>query len=242
MRKSKDKDVNIIGGYSAAEAIKRARSRMRSHTNPKPEKRETSEPEPKHKKIRPDERRTRFGRTALPSRNQIVCYECGYAFTLPGSIHETYCPKCRKFLDRSDYTITRETTESTRTVGSVSIEENAVLKDVSVIARNITVSGDAARATLRASDTLQINKNARFDITRLRMSNLVIGTGADITIERNVSCQNLEIRGCLRSNIMCDGTAKMSAGAVFVGRLYSRGLVIEDGTRLQAELHATPSL
>ncbi len=239
MRKSKSKDVSFIGGYSAAKAIKRARSHAGSHAPAvQGAQQKASGSAQKQEKPQPERRKARIGSTAIPSRTEVVCYECGYTFTLQGSAQKAYCAKCRNFLDRSDHTISQETTESTRTVGAVLIEKNAVLKDVSIVARNIALSGDAALATLQASDTLQLNKHARFDITRIQMTNLSIGAGADITIDRSISCGNLEILGRLKADIKCTGITRISSNGVFVGRLNSHRLIIEDGARLEADLHA----
>ena len=42
---------------------------------------------------------------AVPTKQLIECYECGYRFQLHGRVPKTNCNKCRTMLDLSDHTI-----------------------------------------------------------------------------------------------------------------------------------------
>src|SRR5258705_12297469 len=56
---------------------------------------------------------------AVPSKQLIECYECGYRFQLHGRVPKTNCNKCRATLELPDHTIENRSSGSLNTAGAI---------------------------------------------------------------------------------------------------------------------------
>jgi hypothetical protein len=53
-----------------------------------------------------------IGKTTMPTRHEVVCYECGFFFQMTGRPKSTFCPKCKANLTFSDLSIETAWSES----------------------------------------------------------------------------------------------------------------------------------
>ncbi|MBN2300878.1 MAG: polymer-forming cytoskeletal protein, partial [Lentisphaerae bacterium] len=178
---------------------------------------------------------SRIGKTIVPMRFEIICYECEYVFVLTGHIHETMCPRCHHMLTVSNKTIHGEWSGTDKTIGSIEIAEDAVLKNTTLIGGDIIIAGDARDADIRATRKLELRSKAQFDMTRIIAKDLLIGNGSRFSLARPLNCRNLDVQGELKATISASGAVFIRNSGFFRGELHCRSLVIEEGGRMKAK-------
>ena len=186
------------------------------------------------------ERAARIGRTALPPKNEIFCYECGYAFQATGRVHALLCPKCKKTLDQADYTIDAECTEPVRTTGNIRLGVGGILKAGALIARDITLAGRIEGGTVKASRGLEVESTAVYDPDLLAAQDLTVAAGAVCRFKGKRLFRRIEVFGELEGHFAASGCVTVHAGGHLKGRLHGPHLVVEDGGGLTAELEIAP--
>jgi len=202
---------------------------------PPPEKPPDPTPPPESK-----ERAARIGRTALPPKNEIFCYECGYSFQATGRVHALLCPKCKKTLDQADYTIDAECAESVRTTGNIRLAAGGVLKSGALIARDIVLAGRIEGGTVKATRRIEIEPAAVYDPDLLAAQDLTVAAGAECRFKGKRLFRHIDVRGVLDGHFAASGGVTVHAGGHLKGRLQGPHLVVEEGGGLTAELEITP--
>jgi cytoskeletal protein CcmA (bactofilin family) len=178
----------------------------------------------------------RIGHTVMPAKYEIWCYECEYTFTMQGRIQDTYCPKCRKPLKVADYTIDKEWKKNIKTIGVLTINQGGVVRDATLIAREIILAGDIEGATVRACRRLELRAGAKFDIKAIELQDLHVASEARISIRRRVVCRNVQVDGTLRAKAYLDGCLTVAEGGSFRGEYHGPRLRVEDGGSLKARI------
>lgn len=221
-----------VDGLSLVRAIRHAREA--GHEPP------SSTLPPTEKKHEPladgKEREARIGRTALPPKNEIHCYECGYAFQQTGRLTTLLCPKCRKKLDQADYTIESECTESVRTTGNIRLAAGAVLKSGALVARDIVLAGKVEGGTVKAHRRLTIEAGASFDPDLLSAQELSVEAGATFEFSGKRNFRSLEIGGEVEGDVVVSGLIHVRAGGHLKGRVQGAHLRVEEGGGLTADV------
>lgn len=231
--------VGVIDGFTSVQAVRRAGRRSKgSRTRPSRSKLPAVEakPEKKEKKKIRSKPATRIGHTVIPAKHEIVCYECGYTFTLQGRIHKPLCPKCHEFLDMTDHTIDSEWTKTIKTIGTVELKAEGVLKGAELIARDVILAGDAKDGAIRACRRLELCPGARFDIANVRMRDLVIRSGGKFTLRRKIVCRDLEIEGNFNARVYTEGIVTVKTGGFLLGEVHGPHLIVEEGGGLKAKV------
>jgi cytoskeletal protein CcmA (bactofilin family) len=224
----------VIDGFSSVQAVRRGRSKSTgARTRPS----RTSLPvTDSDRKIEQPRLASRIGHTVIPDKHEIVCYECGYKFVFQGRLRDTFCPKCKTELEVQDHAIDGEWSGKIRTIGTVEIKPEAVLKEAEITARNLVLYGNAKDATIRVQGRLEVHKGAQFDMARIRINDLVIKPGGRFTLTRRIVCRNLEIEGALTATVYTEGTAVIRDGGFLKGELHGPSLILEAGGRLKAKI------
>jgi cytoskeletal protein CcmA (bactofilin family) len=179
---------------------------------------------------------SRIGRTAMPERRELLCYECGYAFTVQGKIHHPICPKCHRTLRVDNVTLNDAWEGTIKTIGNVEIREGCVITSGSITARDVILAGNAEQADLQVNHCLELCAHARFDQSRTTARDVLIRAGARIRMTRKLACRNVEIAGELRAQLAVEGLLRIRPGGVLRGKATSRHLVVDDGGGLIAEV------
>jgi len=179
----------------------------------------------------------KIGHTALPPRFEVVCYECDYAFTLQGHMHETFCPKCHKSLEIKDFTIASECTEPVKTIGDVTIAKGAIIKTTLITGKDIIISGDARGTFLKAYRTIELQRGAKFELEKTRIKNLKIKSGR-FTFRQKISCRNLEVEGKVKLTAYIDEVTHIMPKGILEGEIHTPHLIVEDGAILNAKVIA----
>ena len=234
------KHANMIEGVAAIQALRR------SGAAGVPRRPAESAParSPAKKKTGPDgtaERRpAHIGRTALPDKFHLICYNCSYGFTLSGRIPEkTICPKCRKTLVTHDYTIDGAWDQPLQTVGTVTVNPKAVLSDNDIVARRLIVAGDARKARLQCQH-LEMGGNGKLDLRRAAFQDLTVLAKARTSLSLPIACRSVTVQGKLTAKIRAEKVVVGHGGHVR-GEIHTPRLELEDGAALAATLRIVPS-
>jgi cytoskeletal protein CcmA (bactofilin family) len=172
---------------------------------------------------------------AVPTKQLIECYECGYRFQLHGRVPKTNCNKCRATIDLSDHTIDEPWTGALKTGGAVRVTAEGVIEAGSIIANDFILEGTVQAGIVRAMRKLELRSGARFSEHNLQAPDLVIAAGATIALIEPAEYRDVEIAGTLRANLHASGVVAIRTGGSFEGQLHTRRLVVEDGGGLLAE-------
>ena len=239
MAAKKKKVPQIIDGFSSVQAVKRsgkgAAPRTRASSTRLP-----AQPEPRASKSTEGE--ARIGHTAVPVTHELVCYQCDYAFKIRGHIHYTFCPKCKKQLDMGDHTVDGRLSIDVKTMGNIEVKPDAVLDNVTLVAQNIVLAGDARLATLQATRRLELRPGAKVDLKTVSARDFLVGPDMTFSTRRKLRCRQLEVGGTLRANVQAEEVAVLRATAAFSGELYCARLEVEDGARISAALYLGPNV
>ena len=235
------KGPKIIDGFASVQAVRRGTGRKARPPAGKAKAKstagKTSEPatttsQAKKKPVPP----SRAKRTALPSRHEIVCYDCGYTFTMPGQMRDTYCPKCRTTIVVSDITIDEEWTGSVKTMGTITLTPSGCLKEANLTAGDMIVEGNAEDGTINVCRTLELRKGARFDPTRVTVNDIRIRQGCRLALKVAVACQTLHVEGQLKGEVRTGKTVTVHPGGMLQGKIHTACLQVEKGGGLKAQL------
>ncbi len=177
-----------------------------------------------------------IGTTAMPTRHELVCYSCGYAFTVTGRLEKLFCSKCRTQLETGSVRIEGNWSEDVKTVGVVEILPQAVVKGATLTGTDIRIAGDVTDATLKPTRRLELADGAQVPLAVLRDQDLWICEGAELRMDGPVYCRNIEIYGLLRADLYPSGSVTIKPGGCLSGSLQSAHLIVEDGGGLLADV------
>ena len=227
----------VIDGFTSVQAVRRTgKGSSVARTRPSRTKLPATQTD-KRKKKPPVTRATRIGHTVMPAKYEIVCYECEYAFTVQGRIqNSTFCPKCRKRLRYSDHVVDSVWTEDLKTIGTIEVKPEGVIRNADLVAREIILAGRIENSRVRVTCRLEICSGAKIDLRTVELRNLLIRAGAQFSIRRKLVCNNLEVAGTLRSRAFVEEQAVIKRGGHLLGEIHSPSLIVEEGGGLSADV------
>ena len=180
--------------------------------------------------------RKSFGRTVMPTQNEIVCYACGFEFVMRGRAESTQCPKCGARLSLKDETVTGACPDEIITAGKVRLTKSAILDGGQITANDIIVEGTVKSGTLRAYQTLELGPGAAIPEDMIQTKNLRIAAEASFDFARDLEFHDVDVFGELKANLKATGRVVVHAGGHLLGKLESEHLIVEDGAGLNADL------
>lgn len=184
--------------------------------------------------------RARIGKTAIPTKYEYVCYECGYRFTIAGKVRTLYCAKCRTVLNQADYTIDDRHDVSIVTAGTVRITPQGTWAGGTLTARDVILEGTHEGGSIKACHRLEIAPGAVFNLAGLEAEDLLVQDGAEIRTEGPVAFRNVILKGIMDAELEASGLVSIHAGGHFKGKLVAGHLNMEDGGGLTAEVRLEP--
>lgn len=209
---AKYQKTNTVDGYAALKAAARA-----AHAQPK------SPVAP------PRAEAVHVGRTVVPPKHVIQCYECGYTFQLHGKASSTNCSKCRVILDISDHAITGPWSKSLKTAGHIRIAADARIDGGELVGNDIVLAGTVKKGKLRAMRRLELEAGATFPEDAVSAPDLSIAAGAVIVFDEPGQYRDVQIHGTLRARLRVNGTIRIHTGGWLDGELETAHLTIEEG-------------
>lgn len=223
-----------MSGFDVVRAVKHVRDQQGSAPPPppKPPAPPSAGPEP------PEENKpsVRIGKTAVPTKHEYVCYECGYRFTVAGKVRTLYCAKCRTILNQADYTIDKPHDVSILTAGTVTITPEGTWAGGSLSARDVILHGRHDGGTIKASRRLEIHPGAVFNLGNIETESLIVRAEAAIKAETPVTFRDIELHGEFVGDLTAEGLVTIHPGGHFQGRLTTMHLRVEEGGGLNADV------
>ncbi len=234
---SKQRKVSTLDGYATLKAAARAVKAHEKAESPAlaTARSSAAAPSTDQQKIG-----TGVGRTVMPARHVIECYECGYKFQLHGRAAKTNCSKCRAVLDLSDHTIDSDWSESLRTTGTIRLTARAILNAGDLIANDVVLDGLLEGGRVRAMRRLELGPGAIFSEKAIAAADLKIGDGASITFKQEANYRDVEVCGTLNARLHASGIVTVKPGGLLTGEVHAAHLIVEDGGGLKATLHIAP--
>lgn len=229
----------MIDGFMSVQAVRRKNEHPADH---KPH--DTQTPQPQDEASAESSASTTSQRaishTALPSRHELVCYSCSYAFVVTGRLDKVFCPKCREALETGDHTIEGECNRNIRTVGTIHIRSGAKVTNATLVATDIIVGGDCAQANLEPTRKIILDTGASVPAATLRNRPVQIRTGARIVLPAPLRCSDLDVHGELQAEASPSGMTTIHSGGHFRGTLQAEHLSVHEGGGLHATLRIAP--
>ncbi len=220
----------VIDGFSSVQAVKRATSHgKRPAARPSPETPPPSAPSAA------DKAEAGYRSTALPDRHDIICYECGFSFTISGRLRDTFCPKCRHELKVTDEVIDGEWSGAVKTIGTIRVTESGVIKSGELIALDIVLAGDARKASINACRRLELHEGARFSIKKTKMRDLAVPQGETFSTRGELACESVDVGGSLRASLHASAVVVQKGGCLR-GKVRTKSLAVHDGGALIADI------
>jgi cytoskeletal protein CcmA (bactofilin family) len=225
---------NEVDGFSLVKAVRHAKAEGHE---PKPAATEPSGSAPP-----PPVEKTpaRIGRTALPSKNDIFCYNCGYTFQITGQVQTLYCAKCRTILEKKDYEVEGESTADITTTGNIRVGPQAVLKGGTLIARDVILAGRMEGGNIKAFRRVELEPGSAWVQEQIVATDLRVASGATVEWKGKVLFRNVDVYGELNVDLACSGLLSVFPGGHFRGKLQGAHLMVEEGGGLNGEFRVEP--
>lgn len=183
---------------------------------------------------------THIGRTVLPSKYEVVCYDCDFEFTITGKAKSTHCPKCRQLLDLTDHTITGTFTDKLVTAGRVTLSRTAVLEGGRITANDVKLEGTVKEGQLKVQHTLELAAGAAIPEDLVQARNLRVAAGASYTFRKKVTFRTVDVFGALRANLWAEGLVTVHPGGHLKGKLNTVHFCVLEGGGLSADVVVGP--
>lgn len=229
----RERKTKIVDGYTVFQAARRAEG-----------KEEDTPPRDESPAVQGDgaapKIASHIGRTVLPTKHDITCYECAYAFQLTGKARSTFCPKCRTEISLRDCRIEGESSEDVKTGATVHVAEGAVVKGGTITANDVILEGRVDGGTLRVYRWLELGPAAWFDPASVDAVHLRVRAEATIKLPA-LHFRNVEILGGLHTVLTADGRVSIKAGGVLDGEVHGPRLEVEEGGGLRARAYIAKS-
>lgn len=171
---------------------------------------------------------TRAPRVQVPTR-EVVCYECGHRSSVPMAALSSNCIHCHAHLDMSDIELRPGSRRLTvRTLGNVTIQQDAVLSHLSVVCNNLTIQGRAS-GDFSCSGIMQLSASSRIE-GRVRVGKLVVDRGVNAVFSQGVKTGEAEIRGRVTGRVDADTSVTLYDCAELCGDCHSPVMHREEGS------------
>ncbi|MDA1043732.1 MAG: polymer-forming cytoskeletal protein [Verrucomicrobia bacterium] len=236
----KTSQTPVIDGFRSVQAVKRAgggsqEAKTRAPSTRLPEKKRIDKPSDA------SSAKTRIGHTAMPARHELTCYECGFEFILTGRLDDTFCSKCRKALKATNHVIAGEWSHDIRTLGTIEVRPEAQVAAVNLMCGNLLLDGDVEACDVTVCRTATFRKAAKFDLDKMRLTDVVVSEASRLSIRRLFECRHLELCGAMNTRLHAQGRVTLKAGSTFKGELHAATLDVQEGAALKANLCIGPA-
>jgi cytoskeletal protein CcmA (bactofilin family) len=242
------KTSRVVDGFTTMKAAQRAVTAPgRGKKKPTKAKKKTDAKKPSavptktaDRKIPANGSTARIGHTAQPTKHDVVCYECEYAFLLTGQLRDTYCPKCRSTLSARELKIEGKWSGTTKTIGVVKITATGAVVGGSITANGLELAGKIEGGKVKLVGRLDICPGAELDQSCIDAQAMTVREGAELNLIRKLKCRDLEVKGEMKANVTLSGCLTVRSGGYFRGSMQGYRIVVEEGGGLKAELTITP--
>ncbi|WFB37328.1 polymer-forming cytoskeletal protein [Kiritimatiellota bacterium B12222] len=183
----------------------------------------------------------RIGRSVMPTKREVICPECDTISSVVGKVELWVCTHCRHRMKLQDLELPDgEWSDEIEVGGTVIIPSGTKLMGGKITANNVVLQGEMAGVELRACNKLTIGAHAKPDWVRLKMLDLEVGVGVNLTPGKPIEGRNLLLHGKFAGNAVLSGRLHIYADGDFSGQLRAAGLEVEEGGGFRAQLDVKP--
>lgn len=229
------RNPNEVDGFSLVRAVRHAKQEGHEVKPSAPAEPPSANAPPSAEKAP-----ARIGRTALPSKNEIFCYNCGYTFQVTGKVQTLYCAKCRTILEKKDFEVDGESTADITTTGNIKVGPNAVLKGGTLTARDVILAGRMEGGRIKAFRRIELEPGSSWVQEDITASDLRVAAGLNVDWKGKVLFRNVDVHGELNVDLACSGLLSVFPGGHFRGKLQGAHLMVEEGGGLNGEFRVEP--
>lgn len=228
---------DVVGGFDVYRAAQRAAEEKRPAKDGDAQAPAEPAPDPQGKKIG-----AHIGRTAMPTKHDVICYECGYAFQITGSIvKHTICSKCRNRLVVDNPVIDGAWSGEIKTAGTVHVKRGGHITGGTIRTTHMILEGDIGEeAVVQVFRRLEIRDASKYREDCIEARDLVIGEGAAM-IQPAMSFHDVEVSGTLRTSLTASGAVTVRKGGALEGDVVCSSIGVEDGGVLLASVRVEPT-
>ena len=176
-----------------------------------------------------------IGRTALPTKHDITCYDCGFEFQLTGRTKSTFCSKCRTHLTVEDHVIDKEWEGELKTAGSVHIRPGGVVQSGTIKAGNVILEGSVTGGEIHAYRWLELRPGATYDPAKMSSRDLRIREHMQLIVPY-LERHHIEVAGMLKARISSTGLVRIQSTGLIEGEVIGPRLQIDEGGGLRASV------
>ncbi len=170
---------------------------------------------------------SREKRTKVPGKD-VVCYECGRRSRVPAAALSANCIHCHAHLRMTDVELKPNSRRLTvRTLGNVTVLQDAVLSQLSIVCNNLTLNGRGS-GTFRCTGILRICADTIIE-GDVQAGELIVERGVKVTFNRGVKAENVCIYGTVNGRVNATRVIKLKRGAVLNGDCLAPMLMRKSG-------------
>lgn len=166
-------------------------------------------------------------RVPVPTR-EVTCYECGRVSQIPAAALSAHCVYCHAHLNTADVTLKPGSRRLTvRTLGDVTLPTGVELSHLTIMCRNLVVSGRAS-GMLKCTDTLTLRGQAVVE-GQLQTSRLEVAPGAQAKCSPAISAESAQVDGRLEGRVHCSGDIVIGGAGTLEGDCRAARLHVAPG-------------
>lgn len=221
--------TDIVDGYTVLKAASRKGPKVRPASAPEPP---DTPPSGNDKPAIA----THIGRTALPPKHVLTCFDCGYSFKMTGRAEKTFCPKCRTEINLGDVDIRGKWNGQARTGGAAHLHADAVMEDGEVVAAVVVCEGKITGGHIRATRRLDILPGAELPEGLWEAPEVSIAPGVRMEWMASKPLRKLYLFGHLKATLQVEEKTVIHPGALLEGSLRTGAVELLDGGGLCADV------
>lgn len=176
-----------------------------------------------------------MGRTAVPPKYNIKCYECGFSFIHTGILRDTLCPKCHVMLDASHHKIDSKCPNTLKTIGIVELNIPCP-SGTRIVAGDLLLTADATSAQIHVQRKLEVCQGGNFFVANTSADHIIIRHGTHLLLNGVLKCNILNVHGTIEGELKSDGLVIIESGGLIIGTLTATHISVKDGGGLQAKV------
>ena len=224
---SRKRKSGVVDGFSVYKAAQRAVQDKKVEGS--------ADPPEKNQKGQPKKIGSHIGRTALPTKHDITCYDCGFEFQLTGRTKSTFCSKCRTHLTVENHVIDKEWEGELKTAGVVHIKPGGVVQSGTIKAGNVIMEGSVTGGIIHAYRWLELRPGATYDPAKMSSRDLRIGEDMQLIVP-DLERHHIEVAGMLKARISSTGLVRIQSTGFIEGEIRGPRLQVDEGGGLRASV------
>jgi cytoskeletal protein CcmA (bactofilin family) len=226
----------MVGGFDVFKALERAQT---EHGKRTPQisaaargRRDEAAPVDGPKKVA-----SNIGRTVMPPKHKLVCFDCGYSFEITGNVDSILCPRCRVDISLRDEKIEGEWSGDLKTGGTVVIGPDGVLKSGEIIAKEVWLDGRIEGGSIKAYHRLVIANGRSYRRDMIESPSICVAADTELDLNSAAEFKEVEVAGVLSAEeLSVSELLTVRSGGLLRGRVSARRMIVETGGGLVGEL------